>query len=75
MNMPDWLWVVICLTLLLLGLQLGVSLGRTGESARHGKDHKTDHDDRPRAGAQPKVDWGSINLDLSAPTQDKSRDQ
>lgn len=75
MNIPDWVWVVVCLTLLLLGLQVGVSLGRTGESARHGNDAKTDHDDRPRVSKQPKVNWSSINLDLSAPAKDKSRDR
>lgn len=72
MNIPDWVWVVGCLTLLLLGLQLGVSLGRAGESARHGKDLKPDHDERPRAAPQPKVNWGSINLDLSSPGKDKT---
>jgi hypothetical protein len=75
MNIPDWVWVVICLTLLLLGLQLGVALGRTGETARHGKGVHIDNDERPRATPQPRVDWGSINLDLSAPAKDKSHDQ
>ena len=72
MNIPDWVWVVGSLTLLLLGLQLGVSLGRAGEKARQGTPTKPDHDDKPRATPQPKVSWGSINLDLSSPAKDKS---
>ena len=74
MNIPDWVWVVGSLTLLLLGLQIGVSLGRAGESARHCKGEKPDHDDRPRATPQPKVNWGSIDLDLSSPSKDKASD-
>ena len=72
MNIPDWVWVVGCLTLLLLGLQLGVSLGRAGEKARQGDHAKSDHDDRPRVTPQPKVNWGSIDLDLSSPAKDKT---
>jgi hypothetical protein len=73
MNIPDWVWVVGSLTLLLLGLQLGVSLGRAGESARHGKPVKPEHDDQPaKTAPQPKVNWGSINLDLSSPAKDKA---
>lgn len=73
MNIPDWVWVVASLTLLLLGLQLGVSLGRAGESARHGKPVKPEHDDKPAKTAPPqKVNWSSINLDLSAPAKDKA---
>lgn len=71
MNIPDWVWVVGSLTLLLLGLQLGVSLGRAGEKARQGALAQSDHDDRPRVTPQPKVNWGSIDLDLSAPAKDK----
>mgnify|MGYP000117202978 CR=1 FL=1 len=74
MNIPDWVWVVGSLTLLLLGLQIGVSLGRAGESARHGKAEKSAQDDRPRVTPQPKVNWGSINLDLSAPAKNKEPD-
>ena len=72
MNIPDWVWVVGSLTLLLLGLQLGVSLGRAGEKARQGEQAKPEHDDQPRATPQPKVNWGAINLDLSSPVKDKS---
>ena len=73
MNIPDWVWVVGSLTLLLLGLQLGVSLGRAGEIARTGKPAKPVHDDSPaKTVPPPKVSWSSINLDLSAPVKDKT---
>ena len=72
MNIPDWVWVVGSLTLLLLGLQLGVSLGRAGEKARQGEQAKPEHDDQPRVTPQPKVNWGAINLDLSSPAKDKA---
>lgn len=72
MNIPDWVWVVGSLTLLLLGLQLGVSLGRAGEKARQADVVKPDRDEKPRAAPQPKVNWGSINLDLSSPGKDKT---
>ncbi len=72
MNIPDWVWVVGSLTLLLLGLQLGVSLGRAGEKARQNDHAKPDHDDRPRVTPQPRVNWGSIDLDLSSPAKDKT---
>jgi hypothetical protein len=72
MNIPDWVWVVGSLTLLLLGLQLGVSLGRAGEKARQHEHTKPDHDDQPRVTPQPKVNWGSIDLDLSSPHKDKT---
>ncbi len=72
MNIPDWVWVVGSLTLLLLGLQLGVSLGRAGEKARQGEHAKSDHDDLPRVTPQPKVNWGAIDLDLSSPGKDKT---
>lgn len=72
MNIPDWVWVVGSLSLLLLGLQLGVSLGRAGEKARQGDAVKPERDDKPRATPQPKVDWSSINLDLSSPAKDKA---
>ena len=65
MNVPDWPWVVGGLFLLLMGLFFGVNLGRVGERARHG-DAKDAHDDKPRLTKQPKVDWSSINLDLSS---------
>jgi hypothetical protein len=74
MNIPDWVWVVVGLTLLLLGLQLGVSLGRAGEKARQGEHAKPEHDDQPRHSPQPKVNWGSIDLDLSSPPKGKVTD-
>lgn len=67
MNIPDWPWIVGGLFLLLMGIFFGVNLGRVGERARHGDPAKDAHDERPRITPQPKVDWGSINLDLSAP--------
>lgn len=74
MNIPDWVWVVGSLTLLLLGLQLGVVLGRAGETARHGKPIKHVPDDLPSKHVhQPKVNWGSINLDLSSSDKDHSQ--
>ncbi len=73
MNVPDWPWIVGGLFLLLMGIFFGVNLGRVGERARHG-DPKAAREELPRMTPQPKVDWGSINLDLSAPTQDKSGD-
>ena len=72
MNVPEWPWIVGGLFLLLIGLFFGVNLGRVGERARHGSAPKEPHDDRPRATPQPKVDWGSINLDLSSPAKDKA---
>ncbi len=72
MNVPEWPWIVGGLFLLLMGIFFGVSLGRVGERARHGNAAKDVHDDRPRITPQPKVDWGSINLDLSAPAKAKS---
>jgi hypothetical protein len=71
MNVPDWPWIVGGLFLLLIGLFFGVNLGRVGERARHG-DPKDAHDERPRATPQPKVDWGSINLDLSDAGKDRA---
>ena len=73
MNIPDWPWIVGGLTLLLIGLFFGVNLGRVGERARHGDPAKAQHDDRPRATPTPKVDWGSINLDLSDAGKDRSQ--
>lgn len=73
MNVPDWPWMVGGLFLLLIGLFFGVNLGRVGERARHGDSAKAPHDDQPRATPKPKVDWGSINLDLS--DSDKDRPQ
>lgn len=70
MNVPDWPWIVGGLFLLLMGLFFGVSLGRVGEQARHGHSTMPNDDDRPRM-TQPKVDWGSINLDLSTPDTKK----
>lgn len=67
MNVPDWPWIVGGLFLLLIGLFLGVNLGRLGERARMG-DPKAIREELPRVAPKPKVDWGSINLDLSAPT-------
>ena len=75
MNVPEWPWIVGGLFLLLMGLFFGVNLGRVGERARHGEPGKATHDDRPRATPQPKVDWGSISLDLSSPADDKPRDR
>ena len=66
MNVPDWPWIVGGLFLLLIGLFFGVNLGRVGERARHG-DPKAAREELPRITPQPKVNWGSINLDLSAP--------
>lgn len=66
MNVPDWPWIVGGLFLLLIGLFLGVNLGRLGERARQG-DPKAIRAELPRITPKPKVDWGSINLDLSAP--------
>ena len=75
MNIPDWVWVVGSLTLLLFGLQLGVSLGRAGETARHGKTPAHSADDLPAHHLPtPKVSMASINLDLSAPAKDKTAD-
>lgn len=76
MNVPEWPWIVGGLFLLLMGIFLGVNLGRVGERARHGEHTKSTHDDRPRAAPKPKVDWGSINLDLSSGTSsDSGKDQ
>ncbi len=61
------------LFLLLIGIFLGVNIARVGERARHG-DPKAAREELPRITPQPKVDWGSINLDLSASTQGKSGD-
>jgi hypothetical protein len=74
MNVPEWPWIVGGLFLLLMGIFLGVNLGRVGERARHGDSRKEAHDDRPRVTPKPKVDWGAINLDLSAPAKDQSAD-
>lgn len=75
MNIPDWVWVVGGLTLLLLGLQLGVTLGRAGESARHAKAPEAPHDDLPeKTVPTPKVNWSSINLDLSSPAKGTTSD-
>lgn len=71
-NVPDWPWIVGGLFLLLIGLFFGVNLGRVGERARHGDLVKGAHDDQPRITPQPKVNWGSINLDLSASDKDPS---
>lgn len=73
MNVPDWPWIVGGLFLLLIGLFFGVNLGRVGERARHGDPVKDTHDDRPRVVPKPKVDWGSINLDLSDTGKDRPR--
>lgn len=70
MNVPDWPWIVGGLFLLLIGLFFGVNLGRLGERARQG-DPKAIREERPRIMPKPKVDWGSINLDLSAPASKK----
>lgn len=70
MNIPDWPWIVGGLFLLLMGIFFGVNLGRVGERARYG-DPKDAREERPRVSPKPKVDWGSINLDLSAPASDK----
>ena len=72
MNVPEWPWIVGGLFLLLMGIFFGVNLGRVGERARHG-DPKDAHEERPRIAPKPKVDWGSINLDLSAPDSGKDR--
>lgn len=66
MNVPEWPWIVGGLFLLLMGIFFGVNLGRVGERARHG-DPKAAREELPRITPQPKVSWGSINLDLSAP--------
>jgi hypothetical protein len=71
MNIPDWPWIVGGLFLLLMGIFFGVNLGRVGERARHGDPAKAAHDDRPRIAPKPKVDWGSINLDLSDVDKDR----
>ena len=73
MNVPEWPWIVGGLFLLLIGLFFGVNLGRVGERARHGEPTKNTHDDRPRVVPKPKVDWGSINLDLSDAGKDRPR--
>jgi hypothetical protein len=56
-----------------MGIFFGVNLGRIGERARHGHPGKDAHDDRPRIAPKPKVDWGSINLDLSDAGQDRPK--
>lgn len=71
MNVPEWPWIVGGLFLLLIGISFGVSLGRVGERARHGDPAKQAREDRPRTMPKPKADWGSINLDLSAPDPSK----
>jgi len=68
MNVPDWPWIVGGLFLLLIGLFFGVNLGRLGERARMG-DPKAIREELPRVMPKPRVDWGSINLDLSAPAK------
>jgi hypothetical protein len=74
MNVPEWPWIVGGLFLLLMGLFLGVNLGRLGERARAG-DPKA-QDDRPRVVPKPKVDWGAINLDLSSdPGKDRKSNE
>lgn len=66
MNVPDWPWMVGGLFLLLMGIFLGVNIARVGERARHGGHESPPADERPRITPKPKVDWGSINLDLSS---------
>jgi hypothetical protein len=76
MNVPDWPWMVGGLFLLLIGIFLGVNIARVGERARHGGHESPPADERPRIGPKPKVDWGAINLDLSAPrSSDAAKDR
>ncbi len=64
------------LFLLLIGIFLGVNIARVGERARHGGHESPPADERPRIGPKPKVDWGAINLDLSAPrSSDAAKDR
>ena len=64
------------LFLLLIGIFLGVNIARVGERARHGGHESPPADERPRIGPEPQVDWGAINLDLSAPrSSDAAKDR